>query len=198
VRDFLFYRQLLLRIAAGIVRPGLVPKIPAEDAIVVGESADDAFNVCLQPRILVWIGQRRGAWALNPSRVVDAGNRWMLRAEARMRIPAGIEEHQQRTNVMLRGDGQKLIKALPEAGGILLPKQIMQKDAHGVHAHRFRPSEFGIDLSGIEGCLLPHLELIDSRLGDVIAAHEPRLLHVPRVRLLLSPACGLAGQCARV
>ena len=85
----------------------------------------------------------------------------MLRAKMRQRVPAGIEKHKHRPNVMPRRDPQKLVDALLETGRILLPEQIVQKDAHSVHAHRFGPGQFLIDLGWIERRLLPHLQLVD-------------------------------------
>ena len=70
----------------------------------------------------------------------------MLRAEPRRGIPTGIEEHEERADVMARGDGQELVDALAKSGGVLLPEQIVEKDAHGVHAHGFGPAEFFVDL----------------------------------------------------
>ena len=109
----------------------------------------------------------------------------------------GIEEHKHRTDVMPRRDGQELVDAFLKTGGILLPEQVVEEDAHGVHAHRFGPGEFLVDLFGIEGRLLPHLQLVDGGLRDVIAADQPGLLRVPRVGLLLGPARCLRRGCSR-
>ena len=62
---------------------------------------------------------------------------------------------------MPRRDSQETVDALLKPGCILLPEQVVQKDAHGVHAHRFRPSKFSFDLRRIEGGVLPHLQLIN-------------------------------------
>src|SRR5256885_658110 len=102
---------------------------------------------------------------------MDAWDRGMLWAEMRRRVPAGIEEHKHGTNVMPRRDRQKLIDPLLEASCILLPEQIMQKNAHRVHSHGLRPGQFSVDRNRIEGRLLPHLQLVNSRLGNVIASH---------------------------
>ena len=81
----------------------------------------------------------------------------MLRAQVRRRVPAGVEEHKHRTDVMPRGDRQEPIDALLKTSSILLPEQVVEKDAHGVHADGFGPGQFPFDLLGIEGGLLPHL-----------------------------------------
>jgi hypothetical protein len=101
---------------------------------------------------------------------VDAWNRGVLRTQVRQWIPTRIEEHKHGTNVMPGRDGQELVNPLLESGGVLLPQQVMKKNSHGVHAHGFGPSELGIDLNRIEGHLLPHLELVDGRLWNVIAS----------------------------
>jgi hypothetical protein len=89
---------------------------------------------------------------------------------------------------MPRRNGQESVDALPEARRILLPEQVVQEDAHGIHAHRFRPAEFPVDLDRIEGRFLPHLQLVDRRLGHVIAANQPWLSRVPGIGPLLRPA----------
>src|SRR6202022_4440658 len=88
---------------------------------------------------------------------------------------------------MPRRDRQELVNALLKTGGILLPEQVVQEDAHGVHAHRFSPSQFLFDLFGIKRRLLPHLQLVDRRLRNIITSNQPGLLRVPSIRLLLRP-----------
>jgi hypothetical protein len=94
-------------------------------------------------------------------------------------------------------DGQELVNPLLESGGVLLPQQVMKKNPHGVHAHGFGPSELGIDFNGIECHLLPHLELVDGRLGNVITSQQPWLLHIPGIRLFFRPTCGLPPERSR-
>ena len=89
---------------------------------------------------------------------------------------------------------QKLIDASCEARPIFLPNQVMQEDAHRVHTHTLRPAQLLVDLGWIEGLCLPHLKLIDGVFGDIVAAHQPRLLAVPRLRFLLRPQRGLRQQ----
>src|SRR5258708_16265905 len=84
-----------------------------------------------------------------------------------------------------------MVDALLEAGGVLLPEKIVEKDAHGVHAEGFGPGQFLVDLWGTEGGLLPHFQLVDGGFWSVIAADEPGLLRVPGVGFLLGPAGGL-------
>src|SRR5262249_18439773 len=106
-------------------------------------------------------------------------------------IPAGVEEHKHGTNMVPRGDRQKLVNPLLETFCILLPEKVVQKDAHGVHAQAFGPSQFSLDLGRIEGCLLPHLQLVDRGLWNVVASDEPGLSRVPIIRLLLWPSHSL-------
>ena len=115
----------------------------------------------------------------------------MLRAQTRLGIPAGIEQHKQRADVMPQSDGEKGVHAFLKTGCILLPQQVVEKNTHGIHAHRLSPGQLLIDLGRIEGCFLPHLQLVDRRSGRVIAAHQPRLFGVPGICLLLAPARGL-------
>ena len=71
---------------------------------------------------------------------------------------------------------------------VLLPKEVVQKNAHGVHAQIFRPSELLINLLRIKRVRLPHLKLVDRVHRHKITAHQPRLLGVPRVCLRLGPS----------
>src|SRR2546425_1102776 len=112
-------------------------------------------------------------------------------------VPAGIKEHQHRTYVMPRSNRQEAVDAFLKTGGVLLPQQVVQKNAHGVHAHRFGPGEFLLDLFGIEGGLLPHLQLVDRGFGDVIASDKPRLLRVPGIGFLLRPTRCLRTRYSR-
>ena len=73
--------------------------------------------------------------------------------------------------MVLRGDGQELVEALEESRRILLPKQIVQEDSHGVHADGFCPSKLLVDLLRIERVGLPHLEFVDGVGWNEIAAH---------------------------
>ena len=99
--------------------------------------------------------------------------------------------------MVLGGDLEELVNALLEALRILLPQQIVQEDAHGVHAQRFRPAQFLVDLLRIEGLCLPHLQFVDRAGGNVVGAHQPGLLLIPGVGLLLGPALRLCEQVSR-
>ena len=112
----------------------------------------------------------------------------MLRAKLGHRIPAGIEQHEQGADVMPGGDGEELVEAPAKSGRVLLPEQIVEEHAHGVHPEGFGPAELLVDFCGIESRLLPHLQFVDGILRDEIAAREPRLLGVPVVCLLLGPS----------
>src|SRR5215469_7365631 len=122
---------------------------------------------------------------------MDAGNGRTLRTEFGPRVPARVEEHEKRTDVVTRGDGKKLIESLTETGGILLPEQIMQEHPHGIHAKAFGPAEFFLDLIWVKGAGLPHLQLVDRGLRDVVTADKPRLTSVPIVSFLFGPTGGL-------
>src|SRR5215469_7058039 len=109
---------------------------------------------------------------------MHARNRWMLRTQPRVWVPAGVEENKDGADVMLRGDGQKLVDATPETLLILLPRQVVEEHAHGVHANAFSPAEFAVDLVRIEGVRLPHLELVNCIGWYEIRAHRPGLLGI--------------------
>src|SRR5690348_14411870 len=108
----------------------------------------------------------------------------MLRSEMGAWVPTRVKQHEQWPDVMARGDRKELVEALLEARGVLLPEQVKEEYAHGVHAHRFGPAQFRIDLGGIESCFLPHFEFVDRGFRNVVAADEPGLLCVPLVGFL--------------
>src|SRR5579883_2043432 len=93
--------------------------------------------------------------------------------------------------VLLR-ESQELVDSLGEALRVLLPNQVVQEYAHRVHADAFRPPKLLVDTIRVEAFGLPHLDLIDGGRGDEIRSHEPGLLRVPSISLLLRPACLLS------
>jgi hypothetical protein len=126
---------------------------------------------------------------------MDAGARLALLAEMWIRIPTGIEENEEDADVVLRSDGEKRVDTLLKAGGVLLPKQIVEENTHGVEAERLGPAEFEFDAFWIEGVRLPHFELVDGSGGNVVAADEPRLVRIPIVGFGFGPAG--SGVCGR-
>ncbi len=180
--------RLLAAVAVRVHVVGLVPDVPAEHARVLAEGGDNARHVGLEPRILLRILQRLRAGSLQPAGVVHARFRSVLLAEMRIRIPARIEEHEQRLDLVLRGDVEELIDSPLITLGVLLPRQIMQEHPHRRHAEPFGPAELLVDRFRIERLGLPHLELVDRGCRNVVAADQPWLLRVPLVGLRLGPA----------
>ena len=74
----------------------------------------------------------------------------MLRAELGKRVPAGIKEHKHGPDAMFGRDGQEGVDSVLEAGRILLPEQIVEKDPHGIHAQTLGPTQFLVDFLRIE------------------------------------------------
>src|SRR5467141_1083067 len=170
---------------------GLIPHVPAKDPIVLCESSEDTLHISFKARIFRLILERLCPGALHPAGIVDAGARVTLLAELRIRVPAGIEQNKKRFDVVFRRDLEKGIDTLAKSFRVLLPRKIMEKNAHGVEADGLCPAKLEVDALGIEGICLPHLEFIDCSRGNVVAPHEPRLLCVPIVGGLLRPARGL-------
>ena len=111
----------------------------------------------------------------------------MLRPEPGVRIPAAVEQDEDRANPVTRGDGEEAVDALLEPGRILLPGEVVEEHAHRVHPELLGPAELAVDRGGIEGFGLPHLKLVDRIGGNVIGAREPGLVRVPVLRLLRRP-----------
>ncbi len=114
----------------------------------------------------------------------------MLDAQLRIGIPARIEQHKDRFDVVLGGDIEEDVDALFKAVWILRIKLVVKEDAHGVHANAFGEAQFLVDLSRIEAVLFPHLKLIDGVGGNIVAADKPALLAVPRLGFFRRPALG--------
>ena len=96
---FGFVGGLFWIVVAAAFVVGLVPEVPAEDAVVSCEGADDAFDVGLELRFVGAVFEFSGTGTLHPAGVVDAGDGRMLRAEMRLRVPAGVEEDKQGADV---------------------------------------------------------------------------------------------------
>src|SRR6185437_5745309 len=90
-------------VIVGVVR--LVPEVPGKDAGDVG--AEFGFNG--------GVDQTREAGTLHPAGVVNAGDGRVLWTEVRVGLPAGVEENEERADVMLGGDGEKGVEAFLEA-----------------------------------------------------------------------------------
>ena len=137
------------------------------DAGDIGAIAVDSLRLVTQP-----CHARR----LDPARIMHARNRRMLRAELWIRIPAAVEQHQQRLDTCAsRRWSRNSIDPPFEAGGILLPKLIMQEHAHRVHADPLGPSRArGRCACRIPSLGLPHLQLID-RGGRECSWNQPAM-----------------------
>ena len=90
-----------------------------------------------------------------------------------------IKEDEENLDVMLVGNAQQGVDAFDEALGVLLPKHVVQKDAHDIHAQGLRPPQFQVNFLRIKSVLLPHFQFIDGIGGDVVTADEPGLFGVP-------------------
>src|ERR1700722_18378382 len=119
-------------------------------------------------------------------------------------VPAVVEEHEHGSDVMFVCDFEVLCDALFEALRVVLPREVMQKDAHAIEADVLCVAQFPVDSGGVEGGLLPHLQLIDGGRGDEVSAAEPSLCGVPGVCFFFGPDgarrypawhWGEAGQC---
>ena len=113
-----------------------------------------------------------------------------LHAEARRRIPAGIEQHKDDSDLVSFRDVEELLHALHEAVGVLLPKHMVQVYPQRIEADRSGPAQLAIDRHRIERLGLPHLELIDRRTREKVAPDQPSVVALPRFGLLFGPASG--------
>lgn len=86
---------------------------PAEDAGVVLEAPDDAGDVRPQARLrgARRVRERGGAGALHPPRVVDARRGVPLLAQGGERVPARVEEDEERPDLAGGAEGEELVEA---------------------------------------------------------------------------------------
>src|SRR5580700_4150799 len=93
----------------------LIPDIPAQNAVVLGESADNASYIRLQLGLYSRIMQAGLARALHPTGIVDSRNGRVLRTELGVGFPTGVEQHQQRSDMVSGGDPKEGVEPLLEA-----------------------------------------------------------------------------------
>ena len=105
----------------------------------------------------------------------------MLATHLGMRVPAGVEQHEQRLDAMTGRDVDELRQTRLEAAGILSPQLVVQEDADRVQSVQPGPTQFGVDAPRVVGARLEHLELIDRGGGDEVRADRPALGLVPTV-----------------
>ena len=120
-----------------------------------------------------------GSKSLDPSRIMDAGARFWLGTQLRVIMPAVVKKNKDGLDPMLIGCCQKLINALLESLGILMPYQIVEVDSHGIQPKIGSPAKFAIDAFQVKTLLLPHLQLVDGSTGNEVASPGPSLFLVP-------------------
>jgi len=92
---------------------------------------------------------------------------------------------------VLVGDAQEGIDPLEEPLRVLLPEQIVEVHAHGVHAELLVcPAKLAVDGLRVEGVGLEHLKLVDGVGGGVVRPHQPFLFRIPAFSLRRRPASG--------
>ena len=96
---------------------------------------------------------------------------------------------------MPSGNLQELIDTLLEAVGILLPHQVMQEDAHGVHPDVLSPTELFVNLRSVERRRLPYLQLVDCVFRDIVAPDRRRM--IPIASLVIAFSGSLPAQTSR-
>ena len=75
----------------------------------------------------------------------------MLAAYLGMRIPAGVEQHEQRFDAVASGDADELRQTGLEATRILSPELVVQEDSHRIESMQTGPTEFGVDAARVVG-----------------------------------------------
>jgi hypothetical protein len=115
------------------------------------------------------------------------GDRLGLLADLR-RPAAIVEQHEHHCDIVLGGDGQKLLHPLDESLGINFVDDVLHEDPHAIHAGFFGPAQLLVDGLGIEGFFLPHFGAVDGAAGQVVAAADRSDTGIPLPCLLGRPA----------
>src|SRR5262249_53186384 len=162
-------------VAVAVEVIGLVEQIPRENSLVLTVALKYRCYVRLKRVLLRIVGQYHATRALNPSAIVDAHPRSILPAALWIGIPHAIKEHNHRPDFVLGRNLQELVDIFEEYLAVVAPRQVVQKHANRVKAQRLGPTQLAIDRRRIECFGLPHLELIDRRARQEIAANKPGL-----------------------
>ena len=175
-----------------------IPHVPSQHAVVVAELGHHPDDVVVQHPSVPAVGEVVGAGTLHPARVVHSGPRRALTAESGVRIPAGIEQDEQRLDAVMRCDvdelGEAELKALP----ILNPQLIVKEHPHRVEPDQSSHPKLLVDEARVVRAGLEHLQLVDGVRRDEVGADEPILTPVPPVCAIRRPAAGLTvGQGRR-
>lgn len=142
-----------------------------------------------------------GARTLHPAGVVHSLYGRALAAGFRQRVPARVEQDEQRLDVLARRDRDELREPAAETRSVGGPQLIVKEHAHGVHPDPLGHAELAGDTACVVGSRLEHLELVDRRGGDIVRAEQPALSLVPGVGAVSRPSTrrsgdgGDLGQC---
>ena len=98
-----------------------------------------------------------------------------------------VEQDQHHFYAMPLGNSEKFIDSFGKSLGIVMPNQIVQEYTDRIEAKLGRPPELTVNRGRIISLRLPHLQLVDGRAGDKVAADQPRLLLVPLFSLVDCP-----------
>src|SRR6185437_17087692 len=105
---------------------------PCQNSFIAAEVQNDFLNILQGALELFRVAQDIRSRALDPSRVVNTRPRRLLRSGLGKRIPNGIEQHQNRADMVFVAELQKRIDAMLEGAGILVPRKIVQENAERV------------------------------------------------------------------
>jgi hypothetical protein len=121
----------------------------------------------------------------------------VLAAQFGQRIPAGVQEDEQRFDTVASCDGDKLREAPLETTLILQPQQVVEEDPHRVESVQLCPAEFDVDALGAECVGLKHLQLVAGLRGDVVGADQPALRFIPAIGTVNRPGSTAEARGAR-
>jgi len=121
--------------------------------------------------------------------------RGRLRAKVTFRIPAIIKHDKHSLNSMTCCNCEELIHSSFEGDRILLPDKRMNKYSDDLKPKALSISKFPIDSDWVECFCLPHLEYINSRARNKVAASKPSRLSPPIICLCNSPLRSAESYC---
>ena len=161
--------------------------IPHDNSWIISELSNYIEEINLIDWEHCFISMFISSWRLNPSWVMNTWDRSWLWTKESLGIPAVIKHHEHSPNSVRTSNTQKLIHAILEIWGILLPDKRMQENSYNIEANASCIAELTIYCLQIESFGLPHFKDINSCAWYKVTPCKPSVVRIPLVCLVCCP-----------
>ena len=149
---------------------GLVVDVPHQDTVVVAEGADYVDHIAAQHGIeLGRIAAQTDSGVLDPAAIVHTRLGRRLTSVAGLSKPVVVEKYKEGLDAVALADIQEVFHVVFELRRTMLPDDAAQKYTQRIEAQLLGPTQLFVNLLGIIRGLAPHLYLVDSRSGNIVA-----------------------------